>query len=236
MEQLLLKCAVVDDSTIQRLAIIKLIKNHPQLELVNAWNNAIETKNGLLDTKIDLLFLDIEMPVLNGFDLLDDLEDKPHVIFVTGKTKYALRAFDYHAVDFLKKPLKKERFNIAVQKVLNTYSLLPENQPQQDNPFVFIKSGIKEYKVFLKQILYVSALKDFAKIHMEEGSPLVTLGTMTSLESILPSEYFFRAHRSYIVNLKKIERFGAHYMEIRNNKIPISRMKKQEFKEALDLL
>ncbi len=236
MEQLLLKCAVVDDSTIQRLAIIKLIKNHPQLELVNAWNNAIETKNGLLDTKIDLLFLDIEMPVLNGFDLLDDLEDKPHVIFVTGKTKYALRAFDYHAVDFLKKPLKQERFNIAVQKVLNTYSLLPENQPQQDNPFVFIKSGIKEYKVFLKQILYVSALKDFAKIHMEEGSPLVTLGTMTSLESILPSEYFFRAHRSYIVNLKKIERFGAHYMEIRNNKIPISRMKKQEFKEALDLL
>ncbi|WP_109300068.1 LytTR family DNA-binding domain-containing protein [Aquimarina sp. AU474] len=235
MEQLLLKCAVVDDSTIQRLAIMKLIKNHPQLELVNAWNNAIDTKNGLLDTKIDLLFLDVEMPVLTGFDLLDHLEEKPHVIFVTGKTKYALRAFDYHAIDFLKKPLKKERFNIAVQKVFNTYSL-PENQKEQDNPFVFIKSGIKEYKVFLKQILYVSALKDFAKIHMEEGRPLVTLGTMTSLESVLPSKYFFRAHRSYIVNLKKIERFGAHYMEIRDNKIPISRMKKQEFKDALNLL
>ncbi len=227
---------MVDDSTTQRLSAIKLIKKHPRLELVNEWNNAIEAKNGLLETKVDILFLDIEMPVLNGFDLLDDLENKPHVIFVTGKTKYAHKAFDYHAIDFLKKPLKKERFNIAIEKASEVYIQKSQSLPQKNDPFVFIKSGIKKYKVFLNHILYVSALKDFAKIHLEGSRPLVVLGTMTSFESLLPSEHFFRAHRSYIVNLEKIERFGTHYMEINDEKIPISRMKKQKLKEILNHL
>jgi len=104
----IIKCAIVDDSRLQRLAIVKLIEDHPGLDLVAEWNNAIETKNGLLDTKVDLLFLDIEMPILTGFDLLDDLENKPKIIFVTGKTKYAFKAFDYDAVDYLRKPLIME--------------------------------------------------------------------------------------------------------------------------------
>ncbi|WP_200825148.1 LytR/AlgR family response regulator transcription factor [Aquimarina algiphila] len=236
MKHPLIQCAVVDDSTTQRLSVIKLIKKHPRLELAKEWNNAIEAKNGLLDTKIDVLFLDIEMPILNGFDLLDDLENKPHIIFVTGKTKYAHKAFDYHALDFLKKPIRKERFNIAIEKVIDTFTIKSQPLPQENDPFVFIKCGIKKYKVFLNHILYVSALKDFAKIHLEDSSPLVVLGTMTSLESLLPSNHFFRAHRSYIVNLDKIERFSAHYMEINDEKIPISRMKKQKLKEALNHL
>ncbi len=236
MKQPLLKCAVVDDSPTQRFAVIKLIKEHPQLELTGEWNNVIETKNGLLKTKVDVLFLDIEMPILNGFDLLDDLENKPHIVFVTGKTQYAHKAFDYDVIDFLKKPVKTERFNIAVQKVINASTSKIEQEPKENGDFIFIKSGSIEYKVFLKHILYVSALRDFAKIHLEEGSPLVALGTMTSFESLLPSKHFFRVHRSYIVNLEKIERFGAHYMEIKDEKIPISRMKKQAFKEALNHL
>ena len=87
MEELILDCAVVDDSSLQRLAIVKMIKDHPNLRLAAQYNNAIETKNGLLETKVDLIFLDIEMPILTGFDLLDDLVHKPQIIFVTGKTK-----------------------------------------------------------------------------------------------------------------------------------------------------
>ena len=94
LEKTVLNCAIVDDSSLQRLSIVKLIQNHPSLNLVAEYNNAIEAKMGLLDTQIDLIFLDIEMPILSGFDLLDDLSVKPQIIFVTGKTKYAFKAFD----------------------------------------------------------------------------------------------------------------------------------------------
>ncbi len=236
MKHPLIKCAVVDDSATQRLAIIKQVRKHPRLELVNEWSNAIEAKNGLLDAQVDLLFLDVEMPILNGFDLLDGLENKPHIIFVTGKIKYAHKAFDYHAIDFLKKPLKKERFSMAIDKVTDAFALKSEVLPQEDDQFVFIKSGIKKYKVYLNHILYVSALKDFAKIHLEDSTFLLVLSTMTSFESLLPSEHFFRTHRSYIVNLNKIDRYSTGFIEINNKNIPISRMKKQKLNEVLNHL
>jgi len=233
MEKILVKCAVVDDSSAQRLAVVQLIKKHPQLEFVSAWNNAIEAKNGLIDTETDLLFLDIEMPVLNGFSLLDDLENKPHVIIVTGKTKYAQKAFDYRAVDFLKKPLKPSRFNITVDKILEVQASTVQMEAQNDAAYTFIKSGIKKYKVFLQDILYISAMGDFAKIHLETNNSLVVNGTMAYLQSTLPHEQFFRSHRSFIVNLKKIERFTSRSVEIKNEIIPISRQKNQELKRIL---
>ena len=99
MEETLLKCAVVDDSSLQRLSIVKLIKDHPYLKCVAEYNNAIETKNGLLDTDVDLIFLDIEMHILTGFELLDYLPNKTQIFFVTGKTKYTFKAFEYDACD-----------------------------------------------------------------------------------------------------------------------------------------
>ena len=105
MSNPILKCAIVDDSTLQRLSIVRLIKNHPSLELIAEYSNAIEAKIGLATSEIDLVFLDIEMPILSGFALLDDLTLKPQIIFVTGKTKYAFKAFDYDAVDYLRKPI-----------------------------------------------------------------------------------------------------------------------------------
>jgi DNA-binding LytR/AlgR family response regulator len=122
VDEILLKCAVVDDSSLQRLSIVKLIMDHPNLKVVAQYNNAIETKNGLLDTEVDLIFLDIEMPILSGFDLLDDLPNKPQIIFVTGKTKYAFKAFDYDAVDYIHKP---ESFPKKVEEYfLENYSSL----------------------------------------------------------------------------------------------------------------
>ena len=102
-----LNCVVVDDSAIQRLSIVKLIESHPSLNLTAEYNSALETKNGLNTHKVDLIFLDIEMPVLNGFELLDVLNNKPQIIFVTGKTEYAFKAFNYDATDYLHKPDRK---------------------------------------------------------------------------------------------------------------------------------
>ncbi|MBP2832091.1 response regulator transcription factor [Aquimarina sp. U1-2] len=233
MKKPLIKCGVVEDSQLQRRTVINLIKKHPNLELIGAWNNAIEAKNGLLDIEIDVLFLDIEMPILNGFHLLDNLECQPHVIIVTGKSKYAQKAFDYQAVDFLKKPLKSNRFSIAIDKLLKLHFHNTNIETEKSAPSIFIKSGVKQYKVYLQDILYVSAMGDFAKIHFEKDSPLIVAGTMTYLESLLPEQQFFRIHRSFIVNLEKIERFTTRYLEIKNEVIPISRQKRRELKNVL---
>lgn len=232
VEELILRCAVVDDSSLQRLSIVKLIKDHPSLALVAEYNNAIETKNGLLDIEVDLIFLDIEMPILSGFDLLDDLPNKPQIIFVTGKTKYAFKAFDYDAVDYLHKPISKERFLNAVSKAINLFKLRTEGIQVEDEEFIFVKSNLKNRKVLLSKLKYIEALGDYVKFVTETDS-FVVLSTMKSFQNQLPADRFLRIHKSYIVNLEKIERYNSRNIEIDKQQIPLSRNKKTELVEAL---
>lgn len=235
MEETLLKCAVVDDSSLQRLSIVKLIKDHPNLKLVAEYNNAIETKNGLLDTEVDLIFLDIEMPILTGFELLDDLPNKPQIIFVTGKTKYAFKAFDYDAVDYIHKPVNRERFNNAVTKAINLYNLKHNGTPIEDENFIFVKSNLKNRKVFLNKLKYIEALGDYVKFVTEKDT-FVVLATMKYFENQLPPEQFLRIHKSYIVNLEKVERYNSKNIEIDKQQIPLSRHKKTTLIEALSAM
>ncbi len=235
MEEILLKCAVVDDSSLQRLSIVKLIKDHPNLKLVAEYNNAIETKNGLLDTEVDLIFLDIEMPILSGFDLLDDLPNKPQIIFVTGKTKYAFKAFDYDAVDYIHKPVNKERFNNAVTKAINLHQLKTNGAPVEDENFIFVKSNLKNRKVFLNKLNYIEALGDYVKFVTEKDT-FVVLATMKSFENQLPNDKFLRIHKSYIVNLEKVERYNSKNIEIAKKQLPLSRHKKTNLIEALSAM
>jgi DNA-binding LytR/AlgR family response regulator len=235
VEELLLKCAVVDDSSLQRLSLVKLIKDHPNLKLVAEYNNAIETKNGLLDTETDLIFLDIEMPILSGFDLLDDLPNKPQIIFVTGKTKYAFKAFDYDAVDYIHKPVTKDRFANAVNKALNLYKLKHQVAAPEDEDFIFVKSNLKNRKVFLNKLKFIQALGDYVKFVTEKDN-FVVLATMKSFEKQLPQDKFLRVHKSYIVNLDKIERYNSKNIEIDKQKIPLSRHKKTDLVEALNAI
>lgn len=235
MEETLLKCAVVDDSSLQRLSIVKLIKDHPNLKLVAEYNNAIETKNGLLDTEVDLIFLDIEMPILTGFELLDDLPNKPQIIFVTGKTKYAFKAFDYDAVDYIHKPVSKDRFNNAVSKAINLHNLKTHGTPLEDENFIFVKSNLKNRKVFLNKLKYIEALGDYVKFVTEKDT-FVVLATMKSFEEQLPPDQFLRIHKSYIVNLEKVERYNSKNIEIDKQQIPLSRHKKSNLIDALSAM
>ncbi len=235
MDEILLKCAVVDDSSLQRLSIVKLIMDHPNLKVVAQYNNAIETKNGLLDTEVDLIFLDIEMPILSGFELLDDLPNKPQIIFVTGKTKYAFKAFDYDAVDYIQKPVNRERFNNAVAKAINLYQLKTSGVPVEDENFIFVKSNLKNRKVFLSKLKYIEALGDYVKFVTEKDT-FVVLATMKSFEQQLPSDKFLRIHKSYIVNLEKVERYNSKNIEIDKQQLPLSRHKKTNLIEALSAM
>lgn len=231
MDKTILKCAVVDDSTLQRLSIVKLIQNHPSLTLVAQYTNAVEAKAGLLANEIDLAFLDIEMPVLSGFDLLDDLTHKPQIIFVTGKTKYAFKAFDYDAVDYLRKPIAKDRFLNAVHKAIVNHKLKNE-EGFDDEDFIFVKSNLKKRKVFLSELRYIEALGDYVKMVTEHDS-LVVLSTMKAFENLLPEGRFMRIHKSYIVNVEKVERYNSKQIELDNQQLPLSRNRKADLIEAL---
>ena len=226
-----MNCAVVDDSDLQRLAISKLISDHPQLNLAGQYSNAIETKNGLMETEFDLIFLDIEMPILSGFDLLDALPNKPHIIFVTGKEEYAFKAFNYEAVDYIGKPLTKKRFLTAVDKALNLFKLT-NNLESEDEDFIFVKSNLKKRKVILNSLKYIEALGDYVKFVTNTDS-FVVLATMKSFEKILPDESFMRVHKSYIANIERIDRYNSREVEIDGEKVPLSRHKKEMLTEKL---
>lgn len=231
VEKVILNCVIVDDSSLQRLSIVRLVQSHPSLNLVSEYNNAIEAKMGLLNNKIDLVFLDIEMPILSGFDLLDDLNKKPQIIFITGKTKYAFKAFDYDAVDYLRKPITKERFLNAVHKAITNFKL-KNDEGFDDEDFIFVKSNLKKRKVFLNELKYIEALGDYVKLVTDHES-LVVLSTMKSFAALLPQDRFLRIHKSYIVNLDRVERYNSKSVEIEKEFLPLSRNKKTALVEAL---
>jgi DNA-binding LytR/AlgR family response regulator len=232
LEDVKLKCVVVDDSGLQRLSMVKLIKDHPNLQLVGEFSNAIETKNGLLDLGVDLLFLNVEMPILSGFDLLDDLRNKPLIIFVTGKTQYAHKAFDYEAIDYIHKPVTRDRFNKAAAKAIGLYKLQNDKSSVEDDRFIFVKSNLKKRKVMLGSLKYIEALGDYVKFVTNTDS-FVVLATMKSFEKELEDENFLRIHKSYIVNLDRIQRYNSREVEIDGEKIPLSRHKKTLLADAL---
>lgn len=226
-----LNCIVIDDSSIQRVIISKLINNHLNLNLLGDFSNAIEAKNFLSNNEVDLVFLDIEMPVISGFDFIDGLKTKPQIVFVTSKSDYAMKAFDYDATDYLKKPIENERFKIAVKRVLDLHMLKNENQ-EEDGEHIFIKSNLKKLKIFTSKIKWIEAYGDYVKVVTEEDSNLV-LSTMKSFENELSKTKFMRVHKSFIVNIDKIDRFNSKFAEIGVTKIPLSRNKKDDLTKAL---
>lgn len=229
-----LNCVIVDDSSIQRMIVKKLVSNHNNLNLVGEFSNAIEAKNFMSYNAIDLLFLDVEMPVLSGFDFLDGLKVKPQVIFITSKPEYAVKAFDYDATDYLQKPITNARFDAAIKRAINLQMLLTENQ-DEDAEHIFIKSKLKKLKVFTSKIKWVEAFGDYIKVVTDEESHLV-LSTMKAFENDLPKEKFVRVHKSYIVNIEKVDKFNSKFAEIGAKKIPLSRNKKEDLKSALETI
>jgi DNA-binding LytR/AlgR family response regulator len=226
-----LNCVVVDDSSIQRMIIAKLVNNHPNLHLIGDFSNAIEARSCMSIHNIDLIFLDIEMPVISGFDFLDGLKTKPQIIFITSKAEYAMKAFDYDATDYLQKPIALERFNASVKRAMDLHMLKSEVN-EEDGEHIFIKSNLKKLKIFTAKIKWIEAFGDYVKVVTEEDSNLV-LSTMKSFEKDLSKDKFVRVHKSYIINIDKVERFNSRFAEIGITKIPLSRHKKEALVKAL---
>lgn len=228
-----LNCVVVDDSSIQRMIIAKLVNNHPNLHLIGDFSNAIEARSCMSIHTVDLIFLDIEMPVISGFDFLDGLKTKPQIIFITSKAEYAMKAFDYDATDYLQKPIALDRFNASVKRAIDLHLLRNENK-EDEGEHIFIKSNLKKLKVYTSKIKWIEAFGDYVRVVTEEDSNLV-LSTMKSFENDLSKDKFIRVHKSYIINIDKVERFNSKFAEIGITKIPLSRNKKEDLVRALSL-
>jgi len=226
-----LNCIVVDDSAIQRMTVTKLVDESTLLNLVGDFSNALEAKSCINNNRIDLIFLDIEMPLINGFDLLDGLKTKPQIIIITSKADYAVKAFEYEATDFVQKPIHRERFNKAIKKALELHSL--RHDTDENGESIVIKSNLKKLKVYVSKIKWIEAYGDYIKVVTDDESHLV-LSTMKGFEKELPEGKFIRVHKSYIINLDRVEKFNSKFAEIGTTKIPLSRNKKEEIVKAIE--
>ncbi len=225
-----LRTIIIDDSTLQRMAISKLVVDNPALDLVAEYNNGMEAHKNVESKQIDLIFLDIEMPILNGFEFIESLAAIPQIILITGKPEYALKAFDYDVTDYLLKPITKERFENAVKKAQLKAIQLTANR--NDEPYIYVNSNLKKVKVVISEIKWIEGLGDYIKL-VTESSNILVLSTMKAFIEKLPQDKFLRVHKSYIVNLEKVEKFNSALIEVSGQKIPLSRYKKGQLEEAL---
>lgn len=226
-----LRCIVVDDSAIQRLAIGKLVAKHPNLELVAEYIDGYEAHQKIEADQVDLIFLDIEMPVVSGFDFIDSMTNPPKIVLITSKPEYAMKAFEYDVVDYLLKPVTPERFNISVTKVLDRLEEVTEGK-EGDEDYIFVSSSLKKVKVVINDINWIEGLGDYVKVVTDDSNILV-LSTMKAFIKKLPENQFLRIHKSYIVNLRKVKQFSSAQVEVGGQQLPLSRHKKAELEAAL---
>lgn len=218
-----LKCLLVDDELIAQKILKQYISLVDQLELVGVCSNAFQAMEILKTEKVDLIFLDIQMPRLLGTSLIKTLQHPPKVIFVTSHEAYAVEAFELDAVDFLLKPVTLERFLKAVNKVIDRGVSVQDKFPESSMDFICFRANRKTVKVFLDQIIYIESIKDYIKIYRDQEAPLLVKHSLSALESMLSHQLFIRIHRSFIVSIKRITAFTSYDVEINTLEIPIGR-------------
>ncbi|MEC7755559.1 MULTISPECIES: LytR/AlgR family response regulator transcription factor [Roseivirga] len=233
-----LKCLVVDDEPLAREVIISHIEKIEALELVEQCDNALKAFEVLKKEPVDLIFLDIQMPKLNGIEFLKVLNPEAQIIFTTAYREYALESYELNVADYLLKPVSFHRFLKAVNKVVEVQqeennAAEPADKLRTDEPHIFLKADRKMVKVYLKDILYIESLKDYVRIKLP-GREVISLQKISFLEEKLPEDCFIRVHRSFIVPFKKIEAFSNHAVEVNGVEIPIGRNYKEQVLEQLN--
>ncbi|MDP2541721.1 DNA-binding response regulator [Tenacibaculum discolor] len=218
------KCLIVDDEKLARGLIKTHLSQLDDFELIASCSSAIEASNILQKETIDLLFLDIEMPVLKGTDFFKNLVHKPKVIFTTAYRDYAVEGFELNAVDYILKPITFQRFFSAIQKFKvsqkeNIVNPSIVSTSKNNSSFIYIRKDRKQVKVHLDSILYIESLKDYIKIHLEKEKH-ITKSSISAFEEKL-DQRFIRIHRSYIVNIDKITAYTKNDIEIGKIEIPI---------------
>lgn len=211
------KCIIVDDEPAAHYVLVNYIAQNPQLELTHQCYNGIETLNVLRNHKVDLMFLDIEMPEITGLELLQTLKTIPRTILTTAYSEYALESYDYGVIDYLLKPIYYPRFVKSIERFL---ALDLVEKPATTNSSIAVKVDGMVIELPSEEILYAQSYGNYVKIFLSDRSHLASI-TTNQLESLLPQDHFMRVHKSYIVAIKKIDKVERDTILLNNEKIPI---------------
>jgi two-component system LytT family response regulator len=244
------KVIIIDDEPLARSIVKEYLQQHPELQLIAECGDGFEGVKAIQQHQPDLIFLDIQMPKINGFEMLELVDNPPAVIFTTAFDEYAIKAFEAHAIDYLLKPFDQERFDKALQKWQEQKTNTPEKNTQDlletasqspsQSQRIVIKDGSKIKIIPVADVMYLEAADDYVKIHTKDGYFLKNK-TMNHFEQVLDRSQFVRCHRSYIVNIQQITRIDPyekdnHVAVLRSGvKVPVSRSGYGKLRDVLGL-
>ena len=232
-----LRTIAIDDEPLALRLVSEYISKTPFLEQVGAFDNPLDALDFLSTQAADLIFVDIQMPDLTGIEFARSLENAPKIVFTTAYEKYAVEGFKLNAIDYLLKPFSYEEFLKAAQKARKQSELEANVLPsiEANSQFLFLKSEYKIRRINFNDILYIEGLKDYIKVYTTgEDKPVLSLNSMKSLEQKLPESKFMRVHRSFIVNLDRIDTIERSRIIFGKTYIPVSDQYKDKFQEFLD--
>ena len=229
---MILNCAIVDDEPLALSLLESYVNKTPFLNLTGKYSSAMQAMKELPDMKVNLLFLDIQMPELNGLEFSRMVDPQTRIVFTTAFGQYAIDGYRVNALDYLLKPISYTDFLQAANKALQWFDLV---QKPEEKESIYVKSDYKLVQIELKKILYIEGLKDYIKIYLEDSpKPILSLMSMKSMEELLPANRFMRVHRSYIVQKEKIRIIDRGRIVFDKTYIPISDSYKQAFQSFLD--
>ncbi|MGE0016846.1 MAG: LytR/AlgR family response regulator transcription factor [Bacteroides sp.] len=229
---MILNCAIVDDEPLALSLLESYVNKTPFLNLTGKYSSAMQAMKELPDMKVNLLFLDIQMPEPNGLEFSRMVDPQTRIVFTTAFGQYAIDGYRVNALDYLLKPISYPDFLQAANKALQWFDLV---QKPEEKESIYVKSDYKLVQIELKKILYIEGLKDYIKIYLEDSpKPILSLMSMKSMEELLPANRFMRVHRSYIVQKEKIRIIDRGRIVFDKTYIPISDSYKQAFQSFLD--
>lgn len=228
---MILRCAIIDDEPLALGLLKSYVEKTPVLELCGAYSSAVQAMQSLSETPVDLLFLDIQMPELNGLEFSRMIPETTRIVFTTAFGQYALDGYRVNALDYLLKPISYADFMEAINKAVRWFELRQKAEVPVSisSNYIYVKSDYKLVQIDLDKILYIEGLKDYIKIHTEDAPrPILSLVSMKVMEEKLPSDRFIRIHRSFIVQKQKIKIIDKGRIVFGKEYIPISDSYKQE--------
>lgn len=229
-----IKCILVDDEPFALDILEDDLLSFEQIEILAKFSGGQEAIEYLQNHEVDLMFSDIQMPGLLGTQMVRALENPPLVIFTTAYHQFAVEGFELNAVDYLMKPIRKERLAEALKKVENQLGLKQKAQADPSNNYIILNVEYKKVKLLFDEILYIEGLKDYVKIYLENRvHPLLTRSNLRGMENKLPEEFFLRIHNSFMVNKSKITGFNQSKLDVGKTELPIGKTFVAKIKQVL---
>jgi len=233
----MIRCIAIDDEPLALKQMAGYIEKTPFLELTGQFESALQAISWFQENQVELMFVDIHMPDLSGMEFVKSLKNPPGLIFTTAYSEYALEGFRVDAIDYLLKPIAYGDFLKAAEKALERIGKKEEGaaRVESDENFLFVKSAYKILRIKLSDIKYIEGMREYVRIHIENQKAVMALMSMKKMEAFLPQKRFMRIHRSYIVNLEKVNAIERNRILFDPDvRIPISEQYKEAFQEYLD--